>query len=360
MFMKLKLGIAGLHNWYHAFPLGKSAKLLPEVDLTCVAHEDAEQLKQFAQIFGVKDYYTNYEQLFERKDIDALIITAYTSRHLDLVRKAARKGIHILCDKPLETSMEKAKEIVKLVEENGIKFMMSYPFRYSFVFKKTKELLEKGLIGKPLSIEYLADYKLPSDWPKSDDAGWYVDPEEAGFGGFIDHAVHQLDAFSFLLGSRAKKVCGVIDKLIYKDVPVEDYGVAMISFENGVHAVIKSTWVSPARQELFSLCGTNAIVSADGYQLRLKPKDGEEISYTIPAPKEVIIPVENPSEESLVVRGKSLIREVDPYFEVLEDFVKSIQNNTEPAIPVLAGLTSLEATIAIYQSAKSGRMMELS
>ncbi|MFX0199874.1 MAG: Gfo/Idh/MocA family protein [Candidatus Hodarchaeota archaeon] len=357
--MKLKIGIAGLHNWYHAFPLGKAVKLLPEVDFSCVAHEDAEQLKQFAQIFSVKDYYMDYERIFERKDVDALIITAYTSQHLDLVRKAARKGMHILCDKPLEISMEKAKEIAKLVKENGIKFMMSYPFRYSFVFKKTKELLEKGIIGKPLSIEFLADYKIPSDWPRIDDPGWYVNPEKAGFGGFIDHSVHQLDAFSFLLGSKVKKVCGIIDKLVHKDVAVEDYGVAMVSFENGVHAIIKSTWVSPARQELFSICGTNAIISADGYQLRLKPKDGEEISYTIPAPKEVIIPVMNPSEESLSVRGKSLIREVDPYLNVLEDFVKSIQNDTEPPIPVLAGLTSLEATIAIYKSAKRGKMVEL-
>lgn len=357
--MKLKIGIAGLHNWYHAFPLGKAIKLLPEVNLSCVAHENAEQLKQFAQIFGVKDYYTDYERLFEREDLDALIITAYTSLHLDLVRKAARKGMDILCDKPLETTMQKAKEIAKLVKENGLKFMMSYPFRYSFVFKKTKELLEKEMIGKPLSIEFLADYKIPSDWPKVDDPGWYVNPEKAGFGGFIDHSVHQIDAFSFLLESRAKKVYGIIDKLVHKEVAVEDYGVALISFENGVHATIKSTWVSPARQEIFSMCGTDAIISSDGYQLKLKPKDGEEISYTIPAPKEVIIPVTNQSEESLSVRGKSLIREVDPYFDVLEDFVKSIQNDTEPPIPVLAGLTSLEATIAIYESARSGKAVEL-
>jgi predicted dehydrogenase len=357
--MKLRVGIAGLHNWYHAFPLGKSAKLLQGVDLVCAAHENPEQLKQFAHTFGIKDYYTDYEKIFERNDLDALIITAYTSQHLVLVRKAAIKGIHVLCDKPIETSIEKAREILKVVEENKVKLMMSYPFRYSFVFKKTKELLEKGIIGKPLSIEFMADYKMPSDWPKIDDPGWYVNPEKAGFGGFIDHSVHQLDAFSFLLGSKVKRVFGVVDNLIYKDAAVEDYGVAMISFENGVHAIIKSTWVGAARNEVFSLCGTKAIIAADGYQLRLKPKDGEEISYTIPTPREVVIPVKNPSEEPLSVGGKSLIREVDPYFDIFRDFIKSIRNNTEPPITALDGLTSLEASIAVYTSAKSGKIVEL-
>ncbi|MFB0523543.1 MAG: Gfo/Idh/MocA family protein [Candidatus Bathyarchaeia archaeon] len=357
--MKLKIGIAGLHNWYHAFPLGKSAKLLPGIDFACVAHENSEQLEQFAQTIGVKDYYSDYEEMFEREEMDAVIITAYTSCHLDLVRKAARRGIHILCDKPLETSIKKAKEIANIVEKDGIKFMMSYPFRYSFVFRKTKELLEKGAIGKPLSIEYLAEFKIPSDWPKTDDPGWYVDPKKAGFGGFIDHSVHQLDAFRHLLGSEAKKVFGIIDNLVYKDLAVDDYGVAIISFENNVHAIIKSTWTGPARQELFSFCGTKGILSANGYQLNLKPKDGEEISYTIPPPKEIVIPVPKPSEESLFVRGKSLIREVDPYFKILEDFAKSIWNKTQPPITVSDGLKSLEAAIAIYESAKSGRIVEL-
>lgn len=357
--MKLKIGIAGLHNWYHAFPLGKSAKLLPGIDLACVAHENPAQLKQFAQTIGVKDRYTDYGKMFEREEIDAVIITAYTSRHLDLVHKAARRGIDILCDKPLETSIEKAKEIVNAVEEDGIKFMMSYPFRYSFVFRKTKELLERGAIGKPLSIEYLAEFKIPSDWPKTDDPGWYVNPKKAGFGGFIDHSVHQLDAFRYLLGSEAKKVFGIIDNLVYKDLAVDDYGVAIISFQNNVHAVIKSTWTGPARQELFSICGTNGIIYANGYQLSLKPKDGEELSYTIPPPKEIVIPIQKPSEEPLSVRGKSLMREVDPYFRILEDFAKSIENKTQPPITVFDGVKSLELAIAIYESAKSGRVMEV-
>jgi predicted dehydrogenase len=97
----------------------------------------------------------------------------------------------------------------------------------------------------------------------------------------------------------------------------------------------------------------------DGYQLRLKPKDGEEISYTIPTPSEVVIPVKNPNEEPLSVRGKSLIREVDPYFDIFRDFIKSIRNNTEPPITALDGLTSLEASIAVYTSAKSGKIVEL-
>lgn len=357
--MKLRIGIAGLHNWYHAFPLGKSAKLLPEIDLVCAAHENPQQLKQFAQTIGVKDYYTDYEEMFEREKMDAVIITAYTSLHLDLVRKAARKGLHVLCDKPLETSIEKAKEIANIVEKDGIKFMMSYPFRYSFIFRKTKELLEKGAIGKPLSIEYLAEFKIPSDWPKTDDPGWYVDPKKAGFGGFIDHSVHQLDAFRFLLGSEAKRVFGIIDNLVHKDLAVDDYGVAIISFENNVHAIIKSTWTGPVRQELFSICGTKGIISADGHQLKLKPKDGGEISHAIPPPKDIVIPIQKPSEESLYVRGKSLIREVDPYFEILEDFAESIRNNTQPPITVFDGLKSLEAAIAIYDSAKSGRIVEI-
>jgi predicted dehydrogenase len=340
---KIRIGIAGLHNWYHAFPLAKAATTMPNVEVVCVAHEDPRQLNDFVQTFNIKEHYGDYEKMLERKDIDAIILTAYTSQHLDLVTKAAEEGKHILCDKPLEVSYERAERLLEVVRKSGIKFMMSYPRRYQFTPGKIKEFLKEGALGKLLSIEYLEEAQFPRDWPDSTEPGWYVDPKKAGFGGFFDHAVHQFDALWFILGTEVRSVFGVIRNLVHRNLDVDDYGVALVDFKNDVTAIMKATWTGAQYRPLLLLNGTEGDILATSKTLELRGRTRNskgEKTWTIPPP------------ELMLTSGKMAIS-VDPYLGILNGFVNSIVNDSAPPITIHDGLRSLWASIAAYRSAES-------
>src|SRR5258707_8424371 len=102
----VRIGIIGLHNHYHAYPMANYLKLgIPNSTLVAVADERSDYAEKFAKAYGAEAHYTDYRKLLDRKDIDAVIITSFTSAHAEQVEACAQTGRHILLDKPIATSL---------------------------------------------------------------------------------------------------------------------------------------------------------------------------------------------------------------------------------------------------------------
>ena len=126
---ELRLGIVGLHNHYHAYPFADQiGKGIDGVRLVAVADERRELAKSFGERYCDGDWTTDYAQLIQRDDIDAVIVTSYTSAHADHVELAARAGKHVLLDKPIATNLADAKRIVEAGK--SVKIMLAYLLRY--------------------------------------------------------------------------------------------------------------------------------------------------------------------------------------------------------------------------------------
>ena len=103
-----------------------------------------------AQAYGL-EYKADAEEVFCDPRVDAVIITTETNRHVEFIERAAAAGKHILCQKPLATTLKDCDRIIRAVQQAGVKFSMAHQMRHDPVNQKIKELLEAKAIGKVAS-----------------------------------------------------------------------------------------------------------------------------------------------------------------------------------------------------------------
>ena len=205
----IRVGIVGLHNHYHAYPFADQlTKGVEGMTLVAVADERAELAEAFGDQYCGGDWTTDYAALINREDIDAVIITSYTSAHAEQVELAAAAGKPVLLDKPISTTLADADRIVTASEK--VPVLMAYLLRYLPAYLKVRDAIEAGAIGDVVSGFYSIRYPVGAivDSPGSGEQGWYIDPVRGGGGGFLDHGVHFTDFFRWICKSEPVTVVG--------------------------------------------------------------------------------------------------------------------------------------------------------
>jgi UDP-N-acetylglucosamine 3-dehydrogenase len=292
--------------------------------------------KEDARRFGA-DYLEDLALLWDRPKIDAAYIGTPPDQHLAVVKALAPRGIHMLCDKPLATTLRDADAIIELAEKYRVKLMVPFNPRYQQPVMKLKAMIDKGELGQLQHIHATKYGKIPRGIPKLD-TSWFFDKSQAGFGGFGDIGIHAVDALRWLAGSEATKVYAKIDRLIHQDMALDDMGTMVIEFANGVVASQQSGWVNPAGNPTwlsvsFEVLGTQGAASIG------KPYHDLEISD------------ENKTERLPWWRADIP--------SLVDEFVTAVDENRSPAITGEDARAALEITIAAYRSAATGAPVAL-
>jgi predicted dehydrogenase len=244
----VRLGVLGLHNHYHIYPMAEYLRRgIDGVRLVAVYDERQELAADFAQTYGVPDVYGSREDLLTQTELDAVLVMSDTASHHDDVLACAQHRKHVLLDKPIAIHTREAIEMVQAAEKANVVFMMAYLIRYLPAYRKAKELIQSGVIGRPLTMKISIRCPLAfiRDNPKATEPGWYTDPKRGGAGGFLDHGIHYADAMRFLLGSEPVKVFGKVGKVTDHPIEVDDYGVCVVTTDSGQIVTIESTWHAP-------------------------------------------------------------------------------------------------------------------
>jgi predicted dehydrogenase len=121
----IKLGIIGLHNHYHIYPMADYlAKGIPGLEMVSVYDERTELTDRFAKRYSVPEVHDSRESLLERSDIDAVLIMSDTASHREDLIACAKHKKHVLLDKPIALNVKEATEMVQVAEEAEIIFQM--------------------------------------------------------------------------------------------------------------------------------------------------------------------------------------------------------------------------------------------
>jgi predicted dehydrogenase len=107
------------------------------------------------------------------------------------------------------------------------------------------DLIHSGRLGDMRSGTFAMQSSLPVAWPGGTDPGWWVDPKRVPGGGWLDHAVYQLDRMEWLFDSPVIDISGVTGRIAHPQLALEDYGHAVITLESGAVVTIEDTWVAP-------------------------------------------------------------------------------------------------------------------
>lgn len=337
-------GIARRRTIPEMIEASKKAELVAVMD---VVREYAEEC---GRRFGAKYWYTSVQKLLLNPEVDAVYIATPNYLHRDQAIMAARAGKHVLCEKPLGRTVRECEEIVKECRQSGVKLGVAMMMRFHGLHRKIKELIEGGMIGRPV----LARAQLTCWYPKIEGA-WRQIPELSGGGSLIDMGAHCIDLLETLLSTRVKEVSAFQDTLV-QDYDVEDTSVVLLKFENGAIGIIDNCFNIPdkASQNRLEIYGSEGSILAEG-SIGQEPT-GRGFLYRYPQKA-------YESEQRRIVEeiGAQEIKyePIKMYAAEIDHFSECILEDREPEINGEVGLWNMKIISACYESARMKKVIEV-
>jgi predicted dehydrogenase len=241
-----RFGIVGLDHWYSAIPLAEALAANAATELVGIADLELARAEEVAANTGSPKVTADLYELINDPTIDVIASFVSVDQNPDICVAAADAGKHIVSVKPLARSLAEADRIVEAVRRAGVVFMPGESrSREAAQNQLLHEWVTNGRIGRVTSAAFSLSGSLPQGWPGSSDPGWWADPERAPGGGWIDHSLYQIDRMRWLLGEEVTEVSGRVANLLHPDLPVEDYGHAILRFDGGAIATVEDTWSGP-------------------------------------------------------------------------------------------------------------------
>ena len=228
----------------HQYSYLRAMLSIPDLELVAISepnHEQRVRAEAMLDEFGVRDsvrVFSNHEELISCDDVDAVSICSANVMHHDLVMLAADAGKHVLCEKPLATSLSDATAMVQKCAESGVTLATAYPVRHAPQVWDVRARLARGELGK---VHSMSMTNVLGARPR----GWFIDPAKSGGGAIRDHIVHATDLMRWFSGSEVQQVYCEADTLM-RDIPVEDTGLLIEVFASGAIGTCDPSWNRPA------------------------------------------------------------------------------------------------------------------
>ncbi|HID06621.1 MAG TPA: Gfo/Idh/MocA family oxidoreductase, partial [Armatimonadetes bacterium] len=210
---------SGIAEW-HARYINET----PGCRVVAAASRTEAHVRLFAEKFNLGDNrYTDYRKMLERDDIDAVSICTPSGLHAQMGIDAANAGKHVLTEKPIDVTLEKADALIEACDKANVKLGVVMPLRFSKVVQFIKHALESGQLGKPLLANaFCRRYRTEVYYADSDWRGtWAMD----GGGACMNQGIHVIDTYIYLLGN-VKRIHARMGTLGHKALEVEDVAVA--------------------------------------------------------------------------------------------------------------------------------------
>lgn len=256
---KVKFGVVGGGGAF--FFHSNGVKESEIIEYTAIYDVDYKNAQKMAQRYEHNEM-TAYETLDEmlESDINAVLVMVPHIFHTDIVVQCANKGKHVLCEKPMGTTLEGCRKMIEACEKNHVKFMIAENHRFLPAHVCVHDLVAQGLIG---DIRMIRAYEGVNEIPGLSESGfWKGDPLKAGGGALMDMAAHKFATIEYIIGSRCEEVTSVLAKqMINLPEKAEDNAVAIAKYENGVIAdiMVSFTQMTPPFNSL-EIYGTEGTI----------------------------------------------------------------------------------------------------
>jgi len=333
---------------------GKIAQVrhLPEyadnADCRIVALYDLnlERAKQLAKKYGAEAC-ASYEELLARKDIDAVSICTANASHAEITIAALKAGKHVLCEKPMATTIEECESMVNAAKESGRFLMIGHNQRLAKGHAMARRLIEDGAIGKILTFKTSFGHCGPETWTIDAKNNWFFDKNLAVFGALADLGIHKTDLIQFLTGEKVVEVTAYIGTLDKKDkngslIGVDDNAICIYRMSNGAVGTMTASWTYYGSEDnstvLYGTEGIMYIYTNPDFSVIVEKRSGEKIYYSL----DQIQTNDNQTKSG-----------------VIDLWIQCLKNNTPPEISGEDALYSMRAVFAALKSAMEGKTIKI-
>jgi len=342
---KVKVGIIG--SQFEADIQAASLKILPEeAELVAVASPTAGHPEALAAKYGIPNCYHDYREMLKQRDIEMVSITAPNYLHASMTIDIARAGKHVVCEKPLCMTLEEADEMIDVCRQQGVLLMYAEELLFTPKYVKAKQIIDEGGLGKVYLVKQSERHFGPH-------SPWFWDAERSGGGALMDLGCHGIAFCHWFLGRpRIKSVLCQMGTYVQGDkTRAEDNSVCILEFEGGAVGQVENSWARRGgMDDCIEVYGEGGVIYADLHMGNALPTYSEYgFGYAV--------------EKAPDTKGWTY-----PVFDEhwnygmpqeMRHFARCVRGKEECLVTGEDGRVVQEALYAAYQSAGSGRRVEL-
>lgn len=317
---------------------------LPDARLTAVCDIVPEKARRLAEVCRV-DAYTDYQEMFARSDIDVVCVLTPSGLHAQVGIAAAQAGKHVIVEKPIDVTLEKADALINACQKAGVKLCSISQHRFDPAVMALKQAVLEGKLGQ---LNFGGSH---TKWWRAqayyDSGDWRGTQALDGGGALINQSIHYVDLLQYIMGP-VEEVHAYTGTLAHERIEVEDVAVAAVKFRSGAVGLLEgSTLAYPgfcARLDIYGSEGSVIIENDQIKEWHLRSGD--------------LCPVE--AEQTGFIGGTS---SVDIWHHShrwqIQDMIDAIRSGREPLCSGIEGRKPLEIVLAVYESGRTGKTIRL-
>ena len=318
--------------------------------LVAVCDHDPERLAHWSQACGCKGY-SKWRDLLNDRDVKVVNIATESGTHADFGIDAVKAGKHIIVEKPVDVAPARIDKLQTWVDKTGMKCGCIFQSRFENSNILIKKAVDKGKMGRLIGVHaYLPWYRAQSYY-EGPHGAWKGTWKLDGGGSLMNQGIHTVDLIQWLAGPVAS-VCGFYGVFNHK-IEAEDQTAAVLRFANGaLGTLMTTTSAMPDKPQRVYMFGTKGSFSKVADRLEFYEMD-------TPKERERMMRLFGGSAAPSDVGNDPMAVSTDGHTLIIEDMVRAIRHNREPAISIDSARHSVEIACAIFESSRTGREVEV-
>ena len=312
----------------------RAASAIPGLTVAAVYGGNRARTSRLASEYGAEAY-DDFER-FLGHPLDIVAIGSPSGLHAEQGIAAAGRGLHVLVEKPLEVTVDRADALIAAVDAAGVTLGVFFQDRLRPDVLRVKSMLDTGALGTPVMISGRVKWHRPRDYYA--DSRWRGTWALDGGGALMNQGIHTVDLVQWLFGP-VTRVQGSVATRVHS-IEVEDTAAAVMEFASGAIGVLEAaTSVFPGYARRLEVTGSEGTVILEHDRLvRIDLRSGAHA-------------VAEASHDRNASATSPQVADASAHQRVLEDFIRAIRTGVSPACDGREGRKSVELVAAIYASA---------
>lgn len=326
-------GVIGT-GWMTQTHMMNAINAVPNSRVVAVHSSSEERARQFAREFDVPSAYSSVDSMLADPAVDAVFISSTNELHKPQTLAAAAAGKHVLCEKPLATTVEDALEMTAACKSAGVLMGTNHYRRLKTTIQTVRSLIADGAIGIPVLARATSTGYL-----NESQQSWRLTSADSGGGVVLDIGVHDVDVLRYLLDDEVAEVSATTSHSGLLPGNLEDVAVTTLRFQKGTVAMSTVSFCTPGAIGSLEIMGSEGTIMARDL---LGDKQGGEV---------------------YVRKGGTDLEKIDVgpeaehYVEAVRRFNDAIRGHGTPAVTGDDGVRSLAVALSALRSAASGQVV---
>jgi UDP-N-acetyl-2-amino-2-deoxyglucuronate dehydrogenase len=317
----------------------RAARAIPGVEIGAIYGSHPEKVANLCLDYGGTPFH-DIEKFLDHRPMDLVIIGSPSGLHSEHGINAARHGLHVLTEKPIDISTARADSLIAETEKAGVKLGVIFQDRSKPDVQRLKNYLAEGALGKPILADAQVKWYRPPEYYGN--SRWRGKLALDGGGALMNQGVHTVDLLLWLMGDVLSVQAQMVTAI--HNIEAEDAIIALLEFSSGaIGTIIAATSAYPGYPRRIELTGSEGTVTLEHDRI---------IRADLRTPHPKLLGSESSDRNQSAT--SAVVSDVRGHQAILEDFLQAIQTNSRPVCDGKEARRSVALIEAIYAAARNG------